>query len=107
MAAKTVLEASQYEKRMKKLSSNREFRVRLHDIMRQPVGEVEQQLLKINLNTRGSNRAEAERLFRALLRMVGAAEVLWYPATDEADGVVLQEEEMNASIQIRSQANHH
>ena len=61
--------------------------------MRQPAEETNQQLTELNLNTGGNGRARAEILFRAIIRTVGAAEVPWFPETDEADGVVVPEEE--------------
>ena len=47
----------------------------------------------MSLNTRGSHRAKAERLFRAVIRTIGAAEVPWFPETDEAEGLIVPEED--------------
>ena len=53
----------------------------------------EQRLPELGLNIQGSKRAKAERLFRAVIRTVEAVEVPWVPETDEAEGVVVPDEE--------------
>ena len=93
MASRAASEASRYKEKMREISIIRGFRARYRNIVRLPVGEVERQLREINLNTQGSDRAKAEKVFRARIRMIGTAEVPWYPETDEAEGVVLPEEE--------------
>ena len=93
MASRAASEASRYEEMIWEISRMRDFRARCRNIVRLPVREVERQLREINLNTQGSDRAKAERLFRARIRMIGTTEVPCYPETDEAEGVVLPEEE--------------
>ena len=55
--------------------------------------QTERQLSELVLNTNGSHRAKAERLFRCMLRVIGVADVPWYPDRDEAVGVTMPEEE--------------
>ena len=93
MVTSTSVEVEKYKERMRALSRRRDFRALFRDITRQPTEETSQQLRELNLNTGGSGRARAERLFRAIIRTIGAAEVLWFPETDEADGMVVPEEE--------------
>ena len=80
------MEPKQYKKKMRELSKERNFRARFRDLMRQKTEEVEQQLSELGLNTYGSHRAKCERLFRGILRTVGAEDVPWYPDQDEAGG---------------------
>ena len=61
--------------------------------MAQSGEEVEQRLIELHLSIRGSPRAKAERLFRACIRMVGIADVLWYPKVDENEGSTIYEDE--------------
>ena len=93
MPARASKEAEEYKARMRELSRSREFRAQFCDLLWQPTEVTEQRLAELGLNTRGSNRAKAERLFRAVIRTVGAAEVPWVPETDEAERVVVPEEE--------------
>ena len=58
MPPRASREAEEYKARMRELSRNREFRAQFRDLSRQPVEVTEQQL--------------AERLFRAVIRTVGA-----------------------------------
>ena len=86
-------EAKDYKTRMRELSRSREFRAQFRDLTRQPLEVTERQLAELGLNTQGSTRAKTERLFRAIIRTTVAAEVPWVPETDEAEGVVVPEEE--------------
>ena len=78
---------------MRELSRYRDFRARLRSIKKQEPKVTEQQLAELNLNILGSERAKAERLFRAIIKTIGGAEVPWYPENDEAQGVVVPEED--------------
>ena len=81
-------EAEGYKARMRELSRSREFRTQFRDLTRQPFEVTEQQLAELGLNTQVSTRAKTERLFRAIMRTIGAAEVPWVPETDEAERLV-------------------
>ena len=93
MVTRTSMEARKYKESMRELSRQRDFRARFRDIMRQPAEETSQQLTELNLNTGGSETTRAERLFRVIIRTIGPVEVPWFPETNEADGVVVPEEE--------------
>ena len=92
MPAKTI-EIQQYKKKMRELSRERTFRARFREVTRQPPEQTERQLSELGLNTNGSHRAKAERLFRCMLRVIGVADVSWYPDRDEAGGMTVPEEE--------------
>ena len=77
---------------MRELSRHRNFRARVRSIKKQELEPTEQQLAELNLNIRGSERAKAERLFPAIIKTIGGAEVPWYPENKEAEGVVVPEE---------------
>ena len=68
---------------MRELSDSREFRVRLRDVIRQPDEQIEPQLSELNMNSRGSRRAQTERLVRAISRMVGEVEREMAPEEEE------------------------
>ena len=93
MVTRTSIEAGKYEVHMRELSRRRDFRARFRDIIKQPAEETNQQLTELHLNTGGSGRARAERLFRAIIRTIGVAEVPWFSEPDEVVGVVEPEEE--------------
>ena len=93
MAPRASKEAEEYKARMRELSRSRAFRAQFRDLSRQPMEVTEQQLAELGLNTQGNKRAKAERLFRAMISTVGAAGIPWVPETDEAEGVVVPEEE--------------
>ena len=75
----STMEGEHYKQRMRDLSSNRDFRVRFRDVIREPEEQIEQQLSELQANTHDSHRAKAERFVRAILRVVGAVQVSWYP----------------------------
>ena len=63
--------------------------------MRTPDDEIEPRFIELRLNTRGSTRAKAERLFKAYIRMIGVAEVPWFSEVDDEEGnAVTEDEEM-------------
>ena len=92
MPAETM-KIQQYKKRMRELSEERKFRVRFRNVTRQTTEQVERQLSELQLNTHGSHRTKAERLFRGMLRVLGVSNVPWYPERDEAEGATLSGEE--------------
>ena len=87
------MEIQQYKTRMRELSKERKFRARFRNVTRQTTEQVERQLSELQLNTHGIHRTKAERLFRDMLRVLGVANVPWYPERDEADEATLPEEE--------------
>ena len=87
-----TIEILQYKDKMRELSGERTFRARFRDVKRQTTEETEQQLSELGLNTNGSHRAKAERLFRGMLRVIGVADVPRYPDRDEAGEVTVPEE---------------
>ena len=92
MPAETI-EIQQYKKKMRELSRERTFRARFREVTKQTTEQTERQLSELGLNTNGSHSSKAERLFRYMLRVIGVADVLWYPDRDEAGGVTVPEEE--------------
>ena len=93
MPPKASREMEEHKEKMRELNRSRRFRAQFRDLSRQPVEVTEKQLAELGLNTQGSERAKAERLFRAVIRTVGVAEVPWVPETDEAEGVLVPEED--------------
>ena len=68
MVGKTAAKVEKYKGSMRELSRHRDFRDRFRSIKKQEPEVTEQQLAELNLNTRGSDRAKAERLFRAIIK---------------------------------------
>ena len=93
IVGKTLSEVEKYKESMRELSRHGDFRARFRSIKKQEPEVTEQQLAELNLNTRGRGRAKAERLFRAIMKTIGGAEVPWYSENDEAQGVVFPEED--------------
>ena len=93
MAARDAAEMEEYKKKMRILSANRVLPARFRDIMAQSGEEVKQRLIELHLSILGSPRAKVERLFRAYIRMVGIADVPWYPEVDENEGPTIYEDE--------------
>ena len=83
------IEIRQCKDKMRELSRERTFRAWFRDVKRQTTEQTEQQLSELGLNTNGSHRAKAERLFRGMLRVIGMPDVPWYPDRDEAGGVTV------------------
>ena len=65
MPAETI-EIQQYKKKMRELSKERKFPARFREVTSQTTEQTERQLSKLELNTNGSHRAKAERLFRCM-----------------------------------------
>ena len=78
---------------MRILSDNSALRAEFRDIMAQSDEEVEQRLIELHLSIRGSPRAKVERLFSAYIRMVGLADVPWYPEVDGNEVSTIYEDE--------------
>ena len=93
MVRKTLTEVEKCKEGMRELSRHRDSRARFHSIKKPKPEVTDQQLAEMNFNTQGSGRAKAERLFRAIIKTIGGAEVPWYPENDEAQGVVVPEED--------------
>ena len=93
MVRKTLTEVDKYKESMRELNRHRDFRARFRSIKKQEPEVTDQQLVELNLNIQGSGRAKAERLFRAIIKTIGGAEVPWYPENDEVQGVLVPEED--------------
>ena len=93
MVRKTLTEVEKYKESMRELSRHRDFRARFRSIKKQEPRVTDQQLAELNLNTQGSGRAKAERLFRAIIKTIGGVELPWYPENDESQRIVVPEED--------------
>ena len=67
MVGKILTEVEKYKKSMRELSRHRDFRARFRSIKKQEPEVTEQQLAELNLNTRGSGRARADRSGSAMV----------------------------------------
>ena len=74
----------EYHRQMSVLTDDRELRIQLCNVVRQPDDEIGSQLQKMRLSLGGSRRARAEKLYRACMRTVAIPGVPWYPTVDVA-----------------------
>ena len=72
----------EYRRKMRILTDDRELRIRLRYMVKNPDEKVGAQLQELGLSLGGSERARAERLYRAWLRTVGIPGV---PTIDVAE----------------------
>lgn len=77
-------ETTEYVARMTKLIENVQYRLRLVELLWKSDSDLSDCLQRQDLNSIGSRRQKAERLFRFELRGMSAPDVPWWPEHDEA-----------------------